>query len=481
MSTMMMAHSAPSVKRVGDISDSFVSLCGAARAPLPERFLDLKRDLIRGNETALSDSWKRLIRQLKAENEAIAREGPNIVPSVDFARLDTDLDLLRAAIKKRGAVVVRGVVPPEEARNYKNEIEDYVKLNPSTRAFPANDPQVYELYWSTPQLKARAHPNLLKTQAALMSVWHTTDPETPISLAQPVSYADRLRIRQPGDAHFALGPHMDGGSVERWEFHGYGRGRVYDDVFRGDWESYDPWDATTRVPAVIDNYQGLGACSMFRMFQGWLSMSNTGPGEGTLKVNPLLQHSTAYTLLRPFFEPIKSVDEVSPAEFLSEHNWRFAGKKMTSELHGATPGHGQELSNSLHPHLELERTMVHVPQVRPGDFVAWHCDTIHAVDKVHMGETDSSVLYIPVCPLTDANAKYLVRQKRAFLEGSPGPDFPGGQGETLHKNRWMLFDYESSVDNDGLRAAGFQKFVAAKDDPIGSHKAVESANAILGF
>jgi hypothetical protein len=29
----------------------------------------------------------------------------------------------------------------------------------------------------------------------------------------------------------------------------------------------------------------------------------------------------------------------------------------------------------LHPHLELERTMVHVPRIKPGDFVAWHCDS----------------------------------------------------------------------------------------------------------
>lgn len=232
------------------------------------------------------------------------------------------------------------------------------------------------MYWSGPQIKARAHPNLLTAQAALVNLWTALNPESEISLSQPLAYADRLRIRQPGDANFALGPHVDGGSVERWELQGYGRGGVYDKVFAGSWEEYDPWDSSARVPAVTDNYNGLGACSMFRMFQGWLSMSRTKPFEGTLKVNPLLQLSTAYLLLRPFFRPIKQPAQVSSREeYLSVDNWEFAGPNMTSELQGATPGHGQELSAALHPHLDLERTMVHVPEIKPGDFVAWHCDS----------------------------------------------------------------------------------------------------------
>ena len=42
---------------------------------------------------------------------------------------------------------------------------------------------------------------------------------------------------------------------------------------------------------------------------------------------------------------------------------------------------------------------------------------IHAVDKTHAGTTDSSVIYIPACPLTETNAEYLKRQREAFLEG----------------------------------------------------------------
>lgn len=219
---------------------------------------------------------------------------------------------------------------------------------------------------------------MLKTQIALMNtLWRVSDPNAPVSLHSPLSYADRLRIRQPGDAKFALGPHQDGGSTERWEKEGYGRGGVYDAVFRGEWESYDPFDASTRVHAVTDLYGGLGSCSMFRAWQGWLSMSRVRPGEGTLRVNPLAREATAYSLLRPFFRPVRPAEDFSDQRhFLDAENWELtAGQAMTSDLQGATPGHGQEFPDGLHPHLELERTMVNIPDVKPGDFVVWHCDS----------------------------------------------------------------------------------------------------------
>jgi hypothetical protein len=210
----------------------------------------------------------------------------------------------------------------------------------------------------------------------MTSLWHTSSPSARISLSTPLSYADRLRIRQPGDAKFALGPHQDGGSVERWEPSGYGLGGVYDAVLSGAWENHDPFEAGGRVAAVTNLYNGLGACSMFRMFQGWVAMSTAGPEKGTLLVNPLLKESSAYALLRPFFKPVRGVEDVGKDAFLAAENWVFtAGEEMTSDLQGATPGHGMEFPEGLHPHLELERTMVHIPEVKPGDFVVWHCDS----------------------------------------------------------------------------------------------------------
>ncbi|GJN82692.1 hypothetical protein PLIIFM63780_006235 [Purpureocillium lilacinum] len=484
-SAVASAASAPSKpsssKKEGDISDAFVSLSGAKRDPLPDRFRRLKCDLVRGREARIVDSWTRLLRRLRTENDLIADKGSDVIPQVEFADLEGGCRKLQGEIKKRGALVVRGVIPEAEARAYKDEVEDYVRKNPHTRAFPPNDPQVYELYWSGPQLKARSHPSLLRVQRHLMSsVWHTSAADARISLANPLTYADRLRIRQPGDASFALGPHMDGGSVERWEPGGYGLGGVYDRVLAGDWEGYDPWDASGRVAAVSNLYDGLGACSMFRMWQGWMSMSRAAPGEGTLLVNPLMHMATAYVLLRPFFRAVDPAKEGTA--LLDEANWAFTGgDDMTSDLQGASPGHGQELTEELHPHLELARTMVHVPEIKPGDFVAWHCDTIHSVDKVHAGSSDSSVLYIPVCPVTDINAEYAARQRAAFRAGTPGPDFPGGEGESRHVGRPSEAALRGWTDGAGRQAFGLERLAAREGALPGEREVVARANAILGF
>ena len=156
---------------------------------------------------------------------------------------------------------------------------------------------------------------------------------------------------------------------------------------------------------------------MFRMFQGWLSMSHTGPFEGTLMVNPLFRYATAYYLLRPFFHPIQTPPECTDFTYLDPSNWTLE-PESTPTLQGAIPSHCQELNHTLHPHLDLANSMVHIPTIRPGDYVAWHCDTIHAVDALHRGSTASSVMYIPACPLTETNASYLSLQRETFLNGT---------------------------------------------------------------
>lgn len=61
-----------------------------------------------------------------------------------------------------------------------------------------------------------------------------------VSFVTPLTYANRLRIRNPGDAKFALRPHMDGGSVERWEDKDYSA--VYKKILEGRWEEFDAWE-----------------------------------------------------------------------------------------------------------------------------------------------------------------------------------------------------------------------------------------------
>jgi hypothetical protein len=153
-----------------------------------------------------------------------------------------------------------------------------------------------------------------------------------------------------------------------------------------------------------------------------------------------------------------------------------------TQIQGATPGHGQELNSILHPHLELDETMVHIPKVNPGDFVAWHCDTIHAVDKTHRGTSDSSVLYIPVCPLTEDNAEFLRRQRDTFLSGAPSPDFGGGEGESNHVDRPTIEDIPSMMDTNGIRAMGLKEWDSTAEGlSPGQREVMDRANKELGF
>lgn len=122
------------------------------------------------------------------------------------------------------------------------------------RGFPADNIQAYEIYNSPAQTRARTHPALLATQRALLGLWHASDATTPVSLRTPVAYYDRFRIRTPGDRAFVLGPHIDGGSVERWEDAGFRRcfGRVFAGGSR--WREHDAFDVSPRVHATQDLY-----------------------------------------------------------------------------------------------------------------------------------------------------------------------------------------------------------------------------------
>lgn len=191
-------------KREGDISDAFASLSGMQFKPLGPRFADLKADLIRGNEDALRHSWNRLLASLREEIPLIAKLKSNIIPEIDFKNIDNASPEFRSELRKRGVAVIRNVLPHSEALDLKSELKEYIKANPQTKAFPADNPQVFELYWSPSQIKARSHPNMINAQRFLMEFWHSHDPQALISSSHPTIYADRLRMRLPGDNKFAL-------------------------------------------------------------------------------------------------------------------------------------------------------------------------------------------------------------------------------------------------------------------------------------
>jgi hypothetical protein len=104
------------------------------------------------------------------------------------------------------------------------------------------------------------------------------------------------------------------------------------------------------------------------------------------------------------------------------------------------------------------------------------------VDKVHAGSSDSSVMYIPVCPVTESNAEYLARQRDAFLAGLPGPDFPGGKGESEHFGRPTELYLRQHSNNEALRSMGIERLseMDGAENP-GARKVLQKANVALGF
>ncbi|CAF1557179.1 unnamed protein product [Rotaria magnacalcarata] len=462
MATTMYSMTRSQPKPEGDISSVFVSLSGVdADKPLEPRFSQLKAQIIRDHEQQVKDSWYRLLDALKHENDTIRSSDKSIIPEVEFNSIKNVSADLENEIRNRGTMIVRGVLPENEALKLKLDVEDYIKQNPNTNAFPKDKPVVYELYWSPSQIRARANYRVAEALAFANSLWHAS-PSTHISLSENIIYADRLRIRQPGDTKFALGPHVDGGSIERWEDYEYRS--CYKSIFEGRWEENDFFDATHRVGAQMSLYNTIGGCSIFRSWQGWLSASTVAPGEGGLLVNPLLKHAASYWLLRPFFTQTQNGSD-----------WEI---DTTSIWQGAIPGRGQEVNDKLHPHLELSTSMVPIPKVQAGDMVLWHCDTIHAVDSIHRGQSDSSVFYIPAVPLCEMNVKYLVQQRDAFLQGIPPPDFPGGEGESHHIGRGT---HEELIQLIGGRSMGFELFSIKSDMQLGEKQVTTRANTILNL
>ncbi|CAK7236884.1 hypothetical protein SCUCBS95973_009760 [Sporothrix curviconia] len=539
---------------IGAMEPPVLSFYGAEPVPLPSRFAHIKRRLAEGHQDAIHASWARLLDALAVEVRRIAEQGPALIPSIDFAAIhDPDaVTPFQAALKSCGVGVVRGVVPRQDTAAWVDETRAYLQpaddKGTDIKPPPPQDPTCFDFFWTPAQVRARAHPNVLQAMRFAMGFWTPSDPKaagTPLvgdprmAIRFPISYADRIRIHVDAEqvklvqqakkadkaekaekatdtgslssiaTPAATAPtatttptatpiiaQVDGGSLERWEPDGYGRGGTYDSVFRGRWEDYDPWDPAGRVQATPDLYNGAGACSIFRMFQGLLALTDVTPGMIRLMPSPKL--ASAYFLLRPFFRPKVAApadNEASPAAwaaYLDASNWELEGEPSTI-IHGAVPGHAQRVTELWHPHLQLRQSLLTPPRLQAGDYIVWHCDTPYLIasEKAEGGPSSSPsnepaeatsttatamttatapasvsdtlsaapmLVYVPACPLTQTNALYLARQRKAFMRGHPGPDFDAtGSGlgsEADHASRPGEAAIEAVGGREGLRAMG---------------------------
>ncbi|KDR78729.1 hypothetical protein GALMADRAFT_137740 [Galerina marginata CBS 339.88] len=444
----------------------------------PARFADLKASIASSFpdfELNATRSWGEILQELNNLAKTIKAEGQDTIPQVNFADLQRLSKEELDKIKRRGTVVIKDVIPDEQAIKWKEELKEFVRANPTAEGLPENDKQFFLLYWTKPQVQARSHPNMIAAVVWLNNLYRIKSESSAslegVDLNVPMTYADRFRIRKPGIGWGFHPPHVDGGTMERWE-DPYFR-RCFEDILNGNWRKHDPFALEGRLDANSSIYGRPNQASVFRTFQGWLAMrlsrllfparfhtdivwnSETAPTQGTLRVFPDVLLSNAYLILRPFFTPTVPVDS---EEIHDGKNWTFDISKP--DFPGIIPRdggfYGPKPTPELHPNMRLEDTMTSVPKVLPGDAVFWHCDVVHSVESEHTGTGDSAVMYIPALPLTPHNQDYVDRQKVTFLEGRVPPDFPKGPGEAGFTGVAGLEDLLSEA---GKRAMGLSNNV----------------------
>lgn len=392
---------------------------GESNISVADQIVTFKRSLAPRRETlrrAFVEVKDLVTRAADAIREDVARGRP-VVPEIDYRdiRSDSVSDLTRRAIRRAGCAVVRGVFPASVARDWCADLGAYLETNNYEErevekrsldnyfsALKAGKPQVFNVYWSKPQVIARQDPKLAETRAFLDRLWKYAgvfDPD------KQCTYADRVRRRQPGDKTFGLSPHMDAGAVERWIDPGYQK--VYESVFAGDWRRYDPFDATHRLKS--HEIPSPAVCSVFRTYQGWTALTRQGPRDGTLRLIPIAK-GISYVLLRALQDDVAQDD-----------------------LCGARPGRALGISPEWHP--ELMAGLVSIPEVQPGDTAWWQTDICHAVSDEHTGAECASVIYIGSAPDCVKNRAYLPKQRAAFLAGRSAPDFAAMDFEVDFRGR----------------------------------------------
>ncbi|KAH7235415.1 hypothetical protein BKA59DRAFT_495997 [Fusarium tricinctum] len=407
---------------------------------LDQRFATLKKSLVKSEDKQrVIESYGRLVKVLEKEVDHIAKFGPALVPEIDFndvrqngGVLPTDFTEL---VRERGCVILRHVVSEEQAVKWESMLKEYTKRHPGVGGHPKNKPAAWNVFWTKAQMEMRTHPRVLEAMRCVSRLWHVSDPSTPIDFDSQVIYPDRIRIRYPtNDAgQFPLEPHLDSGAIERWEDEE--NRKNYQAIFEGNWQDWDGWLADHRVEAKSDLYETGTSCSVWRSLQGWLSLSHTQTGEGTLRVLPSLKLSMAYIMLRPLFHTGEYCDDLAT-------------------FPGADPGQTQFFPTvEDHPNLDIQRAIVGIPPVRPGDYVFWHCDLVHGVDPTNPGAFDSSVSYNACNPLTPYNIDSLKASREAFRKGDVPADFDRSHGSW--EREFQHEDCGAKVENI-MSKAGFQ-------------------------
>ena len=383
-------------------------------------------DVKKAFEEAKSNINKEVEIILEKQNKEIP-----VIPEIDYQSiLNGDISKVEILnLKKRGAVIIRNVFDRNQANEWNDEIGEYILGNDYFTKSKSREgmdkyfsqlksgvPQIFGIYWSRPQMLARQSESMANTKKFLNSLWDISSSHGDVfDPNRDYMYADRIRRREPGDETLGLSPHIDGGSFERWTDTAFQK--VYQSVFNGNLDSYDPWKADFRTET--KEYKSPAVCSMFRTFQGWTALTAQGPSDGTLSLIPIA-NSMIYLLLRAL------QDDIAP-----------------DNLCDATPGRPLLISKNYHK--DLLEGLVSIQDVNPGDTVWWHPDLTHSVADKHTGKDFSNVMFIGSSPQCKKNLDYAKRQTENFLLGKSPPDFAAEDYEV---------DFEGRFSSDQLTSLG---------------------------
>ncbi|KKY20013.1 hypothetical protein UCRPC4_g04278 [Phaeomoniella chlamydospora] len=395
-------------------------------------------------EENIRRGWLKVCKELETITDNLAAKGTSAIPEVDFEDLFSLPEESKQKLKDIGCFVVRGVVDREQVDTWFNDLKSYVAENRSSiTGWPAENPFVLNLYFTPTQIAARSHPNQLRVAKELNSWWHDSSDS---ATADPLSYADAVRIRPPGVPFYGLGPHIDAGSLSRWADSTYRS--CYAPVFEGHPEDLDLYNIGIRKDAKQAMFEGSAHSRVFRAFQGWTALTSAGPGEGSLMLYPAVKWAIAYVMLRPFFK------EPAEENILDATKWTFDLENPW--FPGTFREDSQLLSPSSHPHLRLKECMVNIPQMYPGDTIWWHADMCHAVEVDHNGDHEASVAYIAATPSTDVNKAYIAAQLKDFLEGRPPEDFRNPKKKLTVEKDFVGYSGERAIlSPEGRLAMGF--------------------------
>jgi len=352
------------------------------------------------------------------------KSAKNIIPEINFKDLSDNLSEFKNELKKRGCVIIRDVFDDTLMHQMNKDLESYIEENnyyedQKKKAdidkyfsdLQSGKPQIFGLYWSKTQVNIRQSNELDIVKKWLNKLWiNEHDGETIFDPNHELVYADRVRRREPGDKTLGLSPHCDAGSVERWVDKGY-QG-VYEKIFSDNFSEYDPFNSAYRN--TTQEIESPAVSHVFRTFQGWVALTEQGPGDGTLQLIPLAK-SMAFILTRALLD---DVDE--------------------NDLCGSKPARALSVNSKYHS--LLLRGLVSIPKMNAGDTVWWHPDVVHGVEDHHTGKGYSNVAYVGSTPHCKKNLAYAKKQSIKFLEGKSPPDFAPEDYEVNYKNRADISD-----------------------------------------